>query len=71
MLAEFRHTCGLLCIELGVGRSLLLHAELEQDRRYQRGHDNHQYDRREHMRIDQTGLFALLDTMPRPMEKAS
>ncbi len=39
---------------------MLLHAELEQDRRDERGDDNDQNDRREHMRVDQTGLLALL-----------
>ena len=38
----------------------LLIAELEQNRRYQRSNDNDQYDRREHVRVDQTGLLALL-----------
>ena len=80
VLAYLGHLHLFLCIELRVCRSLLTHAELEQNRRYQRSNDNDQYDRREHVRVDQTGLLALLcydqcnltaDTMPRPMENAS
>ena len=60
MLAYLGHLHLFLCIELRVCRGLLAHAELEQNRRYQRSNDNDQYDRREHVRVDQTGLLALL-----------
>ena len=77
VLAYLGHLHLFLCIELRVCRGLLAHAELEQNRRYQRSNDNDQYNRREHVRVDQTGLLALLCydqrnlTMPRPIENAS